>query len=136
MEDDPKALNRRFFEEVLHDQNLAVIDELVAEDCVDHIPLPEQGPGREGIRQAIQWLITAFPDIRFEIVVDMAEGDLVSAVTRMTGTNQGEFMGMPATGRQVSIIAVDVGRVRDGKFVEHWGLVDQGSLMEQLGVTQ
>ena len=54
----------------------------------------------------------------------------------MTGTNQGVFMGMPATGKQVSILAVDVSRARDGMFVEHWGFVDQGALMEQLGMAQ
>ena len=81
MTDDVKALNHRFFEEVIHRQNLAVIDELVAEDCVDHVPLPGQGAGREGVRQAIQMLITAFPDVRFEILVEMAEGDLTTTVT-------------------------------------------------------
>ena len=52
----------------------------------------------------------------------------------MTGTNEGEFMGMPATGRRVSVLGADVARVRDGRFSEHWGFFDQGAMMEQLGV--
>ncbi len=134
--DDPKAVVRRFIEEVINNKDLSVIDELVAEDCVDHTPMPGQGPGREGVRQAMQMLTTAFPDTRFEVLAEAAEGDLVATVTRMTGTNEGEFMGMPATGRRVSVLASDMSRASGGRLVEHWGFFDQGAMMEQLGMSQ
>ncbi len=134
MADDLKALNRRFYDEVFGKHNLDAIDELISEDIVEHIPLPGQGPGPEGVKQAIGQLFEAFPDLAFEILEEMEEGDLSTVVTRMTGTNEGEFMGMPATGRRVSVLGADVARVRDGRFSEHWGFFDQGAMMEQLGV--
>jgi steroid delta-isomerase-like uncharacterized protein len=129
-----KALNRRFNEEVINQQNVGAIDELVAEDIVDHIPLPGQGPGRDGIAQALRFFYGAFPDLRIEVVEELAEGDVVAQVVRLTGTHRGEFMGMPATGKEISVLGSDFIRVRGGRMVEHWGFIDQGALMQQLGM--
>jgi steroid delta-isomerase-like uncharacterized protein len=134
MSDELKALNRRFNEEVINEQNLGTIDELVAEDIVDHIPLPGQGPGRGGIAQALGLFYGAFPDLRIEVVEELAEGDVVAQVVRLTGTHRGEFMGMPATGKVISVLGSDFIRVRGGRMVEHWGFIDQGALMQQLGM--
>lgn len=134
MSDELKALNRRFNEEVINEQDLRAIDELVAEDIVDHIPLPGQGPGREGIAHALGLFYGAFPDLRIEVVQELAEGDVVAQVVRLTGTHRGEFMGMPATGKEISVLGSDFIRVREGRMVEHWGFVDQGALMQQLGM--
>ena len=134
MSDELKALNRRFNEEVINEQNLGAIDELVAEDIVDHIPLPGQGPGRAGIADALRLFFGAFPDLRMEVVAELAEGDVVAQVVRFTGTRRGEFMGLPATGKEVSVLGSDFVRAQGGKIVEHWGFVDQGALMQQLGM--
>ena len=133
MATDLKALNRRFYEEIIQEGNLDLIDDLVSDDIVEHVPLPGQGTGREGTKQAIRMFREAFPDIRADIQVEIAEGDLVAVVARFTGTHQGEFIGIPPTGKKVAVLALDVSRIRDGKFVEHWGLFDTAALMEQLG---
>jgi len=134
MSDDPKAVNRRFNEEAINQQRLDAVDALLADDIVDHIPLPGQGPGRAGIKHALGLFFGAFPDLRLEVVEELAEGELVAQVVRITGTNKGPFMGMPATGKQISVLGADFLRVRDGQVVEHWGFVDQGSMMAQLGL--
>ena len=135
MADDPKTANDRFNEEVINQKKLDVIDELVSDDMVDHIPMPGQGPGREGVKQAIAGFFEAFSDLRIEVVEEVTSGELVAQVVRFTGTHDGPLMGMPATGRSVSFLGADFGRVRDGRFVEHWGFVDQGGLMQQLGMS-
>jgi len=134
MSDDPKAVNRRFNDEAINQQRLDAVDALLAEGVVDHIPLPGQGPGRAGIIQALGLFFEAFPDLRLEVVEELAEGELVAQVVRITGTNSGPFMGTPATGKQISVLGADFLRVRDGRVVEHWGFVDQGSMMAQLGL--
>ena len=135
MPEDPKALDVRFYDQVLNKGQLEVIDELMSADFVEHIPFPDQAPGPEGVKQVIAMLRTAFPDLRAEILEHLAEGELVTAVSRFSGTHREAFLGIPATGRQVSFLLADISRVRDGQFIEHWGFFDQGALMEQLGVT-
>jgi predicted ester cyclase len=76
----------------------------------------------------------SIPDLNFEIENQIAEGDTVAAVVTMTGTHNSDFMGVPATGRRVSVAVMDTGRVREGRFTDHWGLVDGPELMTQLGV--
>jgi steroid delta-isomerase-like uncharacterized protein len=134
MADDPRTVNRRFNEEVINDHRPEAIDELVSEDIVDHVPLPGQAPGREGVKQLMAMFGAAFPDMRIEIVTEVAEGERIAQVARLTGTHRGDFMGLPATGKQVSVLAADFGIVRDGRFVEHWGFIDQAGLMQQLGI--
>ena len=134
MPEDLKALNRRFNKEVIEQGNVDLIDDLVAEDFIEHLPLPGQAQGPEGLRDLIVMFRSAFPDIRIEWLVEAAEGDVVAGVSRVTATHQGEFMGIPPTGKQVSVLASDIARFRDGKFVERWGFFDQATMMEQLGV--
>jgi len=81
-------------------------------------------------------MLQAFPDLNFEVENQIAEGDTVAAVGTMTGTHNSDFLGVPATGRRVSVAVMDTGRVREGRFTDHWGLVDVPDLMAQLGVAQ
>ena len=129
-----KALNRRFNEEVIEKGNFNLIGELIAEDFVEHQPLPGTAQGREGVKQTMVMVRSAFPDVRIAVEADVAEGDMLFAMGTMTGTHQGEFMGIPATGKAISVLFMDLFRVRDGKFVEHWALFDTAAMMEQLGV--
>jgi predicted ester cyclase len=76
----------------------------------------------------------AFPDIHFRVDDLLAEGDLVAARVTVTGTHQGEFMGIPATGRSVEVDVMDFVSYRDGKGTAHWGVSDMVSLLQQLGV--
>lgn len=81
-------------------------------------------------------LITAFPDYKGEIENVVAEGDLVSFHFKWTGTHKGTFMGISATGKKISRRTADVLRMKDGKIVEHWGIVDQVDMLKELGLLQ
>src|SRR5205823_14624824 len=89
--------------------------------------------GIEGSKQFIAMYLTAFPDVHFTVEDIIAEGDKV--VTRLTvrGTQQGAFMGIPATGKQTTSTGIDINRIVDGKSVEHWLEMDTLGLLQQLG---
>ncbi len=129
-----KAIVRRAIEEGWNQGNLAVFDETNAPEYVDHAAIPGQGPGAEGYKQAVQMTRAAFPDLHLTIDDMIAEGDRV--VTRWTarGTHQGEYFGIPATGKPVEITGINIGRIVNGKVVENWQNSDQLGLMQQLSV--
>ena len=129
-----KALNRRLVEEGFSKANMAVIDELIADDCLDHSSPPGSPSGREGVKQFFTMFHSAFPDLKYTIEDQVAEEDRV--VTRHTwyGTHKGTFLGIPPTGKQVSVAGIDITRWAGGKAVEHWGSQDTLGLMQQLGV--
>jgi len=130
-----KALFRRFVDEVFNHGNMSVIDELVAPDFVEHEELPPGIPqDLEGSKQLATMLRSAFPDLEATIHDIIAEGDKVAVRMTWTGTQQGEFMGIPPTGKSVSIGVFDIVRVAGGKLVEHWGQMDNMGMMQQLGV--
>jgi steroid delta-isomerase-like uncharacterized protein len=129
-----KALVRRFYA-AIDDGDLEAMDELVAEDYLDHHPpFPGLPPGREGLKVAFQVFLTATPG-RHEIDDQIAENDKV--VTRLTavGTHQGDLPGpLPATGAALRETAVAIHRIVDGRIAEHWSDRDDLALMQQLGV--
>jgi steroid delta-isomerase-like uncharacterized protein len=132
--EDLKNLNKRFNDEVFRRQNVDAVDQFLTDDFVEHTPAPGQGTDRQGAKDFIGMMLQAFPDLDYTIDAQIAEGDTVSAVSTMTGTHRAPFMGVPATGKKVSIQAIDTGKVRDGKFCEHWGMVDVPTMMTQLGL--
>jgi steroid delta-isomerase-like uncharacterized protein len=105
MADDPKALARRFYDEIINGGNLAVIDELVDDDLIEHQEMPGMPPGKEGVRAWVTSFRNAFPDFKAEILGIVAEGDEVWVHAVMTGTHEGELFGIPATGKQVTVQA-------------------------------
>ena len=128
-----KALVRRWFAE-LDRRHLAIIDELLPADYVDHNPpLPDLPPGREGVRQSSLRLYAAFPDAVHIIEDQLAEGDKV--MTRLTtrATFTGEILGFPPTGKVVEVSGIAVHRVAGGRLVEHWAHMDMAGFMEQIG---
>jgi len=133
MIEDNKQFMRRFVEEAINQKNLDALNELVAEDFVEHIPFPGQGPGREGLRQVLSAFISAFPDIRWTLEEQIAEGEKVVSRFTMTGTHRGEFLGIPPTGKSVNIWGVVIDVVRSGKFSESRIIMDTLGLMQQLG---
>jgi len=130
--EDLKKLNDHFYDEVFRRRHLDAVDELLADDFVEHTPAPGQATDRQGAKDFIGQMLQAFPDLNFEIENQIAEGDTVAAVVTMTGTHNSDFLGVPATGRRVSVAVMDTGRVREGRFTDHWGLVDVPELMAQL----
>jgi predicted ester cyclase len=126
-----KAHMRRVVEEIYNQGNLAAVDELAASGLVIHAASQEIH-GREGARQYVSALRAGFPDIRFTVEDQIAEGDLV--VTRWTarGTHKGEFQGVAPTGREVRVVGIDIDRIVDGKTVECWAQVDELGMLRQL----
>jgi steroid delta-isomerase-like uncharacterized protein len=131
-----KTISRRFFEEAFGKGNLNVLDEIIASDHVNSGPgaLPELPTGPEGAKQLVTVYRNAFPDVRFTVDEQIAEGDNV--VTRWTadGTHKGELQGIPATGKSSTVTGIAVDRIVNGKIAETWGIFDQFGMMHQLGV--
>lgn len=128
-----KELMERFYAEVVNAGNLDLIDELLAPDFVEYEEVPGLGNDREAVRQFFGVIRAGFPDIAFTPEKMLAEGDLVSARVTIRGTHEGEFMGVPATGRSVEFQAMDIVQFADGVATAHWGVSDLMSLMVQLG---
>jgi predicted ester cyclase len=129
-----KATNRRFYEEVINQKHLVVLDEVASTNYVSHSFPPGLPPGREGLKAFVGAFHAAFPDGHLSIDQMIAEGDTVATRLTFRGTHTGNFMGIPPTGKNVTVPALDMARYADGKLVEHWGGPDQMSLMQQLGV--
>ena len=132
--EDNKALVRRFVDEVQSAGNIDLIDEVCSPEFVNHSAPPGIPANREGIKIVAAMFRGAFPDSYFTVEDMVAEGDKV--VTRKTfhGTHEGEFMGIPPSGRAVSMGLIDIVRISDGKVVEHWSMGDSLGMMQQLGV--
>ncbi len=129
-----KVLLRRYVEEVLNKGNIDAVAKFFAANCVDHTAPPGTPPGVSGIKQLLTATLAAFSNLRVTIEDMIAEGDKV--VSRFTGrgTHATSFMGVPPTGRELTIMQINIDRIAGGKIVEHWGLADQMTLMQQLGV--
>lgn len=131
--DSNKEVVRRYYEEVLNEARLDLLDQLAVTDYDEHSPFPGQPNGIEGLRARAGGLIGAFRP-RFTLHELVAEGDTVVAYWTNTGTHSGEFMGMPPTGRTVTISGIDVHRLRDGRLAEHWHVIEELGMLQQLGV--
>ena len=115
-----KSLVRRLFEEVFAAGDVAAVRALVAEDTVDHNPMPGQPAGVEGIEYVVETLHTAHPDLRFTVDDLVAEADRVAIRWTMRGTNTGPMFGQPPSGQQVEQSAIVIFRIADGKIAERW----------------
>ena len=113
----------------------AGLDELIAPDVVDHNPIPDQAPGRDGFKQWMAAARTAFPDMRGTVDDVLAEGDRVAARMTWYGTHRGDFMGVEPTGNRVSFSAFHLVRFSQGRAVEWWGTADLLGALQQLGAT-
>jgi steroid delta-isomerase-like uncharacterized protein len=111
------------------------LDDLMAPEIVDHNPIPNQAPGRDGFKQWMAAARTAFPDLRGTVEDVVVEGDRVAARTMWHGTHRGEFVGVGATGRRVSFSAFHLVRFSQDRAVEWWGTADLLGVLQQLGAT-
>ncbi len=129
-----KAIVQRFGQ-VWSAGKLDIVDELAAPDLVVSYPaLPEDIHGPEAFKQLLRDWYSAFPDVEASVDEVIAEGDKVAARWICRGTHQGEFLGIPPTGRRVQLTGITIFRVADGKVVEERGEDDALGLMQQLGV--
>jgi steroid delta-isomerase-like uncharacterized protein len=130
-----KTIARRYFEEVLSEGNLALLDELAADDMVDHAGSAAGWlPGRAGFKQHVTLFRTAFPDLRVTVDDMVAEGDTVVAFWTVSGTHNGEWWGVPATGKHLTITAVSTIRIENGQIAEYRARADRYGALLQLGV--
>ena len=134
MSEQIKGLDRRWFEEVWNQGNVASFEELDSPDLVVHDPPPGITGDFEGIKQAITIHQTGFPDLHFVIEDQVAAGDKVVSRWTITGSHQGDWVGIPATGNRISIQGMSLQRYQEGKVVEVWLAMDMLGGMQQLGV--
>ena len=132
--DDNRAVTQLFFEEVWNKGDLDAVDDLMTRDFVDHAAPPGVPSGPEGAKQVFSMYRTAFPDFRLSVEDLVAEDDKVVARWVTHGTHQGELMGIPPTGKPVTVTGIDVFQFAGGKMAEHWAEFDMLGLMQQLGV--
>jgi steroid delta-isomerase-like uncharacterized protein len=128
-----KATIRRYYEEVFNQGDIGLLEELAVAPYVEHNPLPGQASGLEGLRQRVEMLRAAFrPQFTVEDII--ADGDKVVVRWTHRGTHVGGFMGIPPTGKPFTITGIDIHGLRNGRMAEHWDVVDQLSLLQQLGL--
>jgi steroid delta-isomerase-like uncharacterized protein len=128
-----KSAMRQFFQRVYNEGDVAFLDELTASAFVSH----DRGNptnDREGVKQIVAAIKTAFPDVAFTADDVIAEGDRVAARFTMRGTQTGAFMGVPATNKPIEVTGIDIVRFDGGKAVEHWHEWSGMELLQQLGV--
>ena len=117
----------------LNAKDMATMESIIADDLVDIDAMPGMAPGNEGMIDMMRMFVGAFPDLNVVVEHWVAEGNLVVGVMTTKGTQTGEFMGMPASGKKFSVKEMHMVRVANGKMAEHWGLANELSMMQQLG---
>lgn len=123
------------FGEAINSGNLEKFHQLMSSDVVDHDPAPGQGPGVEGFIQFFTTFRTAFPDLEVSVDHMVADEDNVSIAYTVTGTHQGDFMGVAGTNKRISARGVQIARFENGKIVERWGSSNELGILKQLGAT-
>ncbi len=133
--EDSKALMRRITDEIWNQGRLELIDELIAEDLVDHVELAGlEGTGRARYRTSVEMTRAAFPDYRTPLDIVLGDGAFAVSYGRSTGTHRGEFMGIPPTGRFFDVPTFGILRFENGQAVERWGMSDNLGMLQQLGL--
>lgn len=132
--DAKKNLVMKFYE-AFNTGKTALLDEALASNWLDHPIAPGQKPGLAGAKQVVVSFRTAFPNLRATIEDVVIQGDLVVVRTTIRGTQQGEFLGVLATGRPVKFMAIDIHRIANKRIVETWHVEELLSVVQQLGAT-
>ena len=128
-----KAVVRRYYDEVLNARQVDVLDEIAVADYQENDPLPGQGDGRQGLKERATVFVDALAS-SFTLEDLIAEGDRVVVRWTNNGTHVGDFVGIPPTGRSFRIAGIDVHRLDNGRLAEHWHVVDQLTMLQQLGL--
>ena len=131
---DLKSRTQRIPLEIFNQGKLELIDELFAADFVNRTTPPGVAPTRDGFKQWVMALRTAFPDMHRTVDDSIEEGDKVVTRVTVSGTMRGDFAGMPATGKHATWSEIHILRVANERVVDHWGIIDQMGMLVQLGV--
>lgn len=133
MAENNKAVVRRFNQEVIAEGNLESFKELMDEQFVNRSAPESMDSGSAGMIYFFNEILRpAIPDIHVTIHQQVSEGDLVTTQKTISGTQTGVLLGIPATGRVVNIDVIDIVRVKDGKYFEHWGITSLPEVLSQL----
>jgi steroid delta-isomerase-like uncharacterized protein len=130
--DENKTIVRRYLETAWNKKDSTIVDELVAPDFVQHAA--NVPPGREGVKKFFQMVYSGIPDARFTLDNIMAEGEQVATRFRVSGTQSGPFLGIPPTGKSLTITGMALLILREGKITENWNELDMLGALRQLGV--
>jgi predicted ester cyclase len=128
-----KTLVRRFYDEALNARSVQVIDELALADYAEHDPLPGQRDGLVGLKDRVSMLTQGLAST-YTVHDMIACGDRVVVRWTNAGVHSGEFLGIPPTGRSFDIAGIDIYRIENGRMAEHWHVVDQLTMLQQLGL--
>ena len=129
-----KTIVRRIFDELINQENKAVIDQVFDADVMIHDPFTGTAHGVDSYRQLLGMFDTAFPGHRVTVAEMVAEGDYVSVLHTHRATHTGLFMGLPGTGKQIVVEGIELFRLRNGRIVEFWRKDEDVSLLIQLGI--
>jgi len=136
--EDGKSKNRvwieQFYSEFMNKGEIKLLDKLVSDDYVEHEPIPEFELNKKGLTDYFKMMFIAFPDFRADIDFMIEEKDRVVVYLTYKGTHKGDYMGAKGSGKKIEFKAVDIIKIKDGKMIEHWGVVDVLGMMEQLGL--
>jgi steroid delta-isomerase-like uncharacterized protein len=132
MSEENKAAIRSLFD-ALNAGNLDGLADGLADDMIEHEELPGLTPNKDGVIMFFRGCLAAFEGFRINIDDMLAEGDKVTVRGLVTGKHVGEFMGVPASGNDMSVPLADYFRLEGGKVKEHWGVMDTGTMMMQMG---
>ena len=124
---------RRLVDEAQNKGNLAAVDEILADDFVDHSPFPGLPPTRDGVKMLFGYLRNVFPDLQVRIDEQVSDGEKVVTRKTFSGSHRAEFMGVPPTGRPVSFEVVDILTFRGDRITEHRVVYDRMAIQQQLG---
>lgn len=119
--------------EAVNTGKLEVLNEVFAANVIDHDPAPDQGPGPQGFIQFFTGFRAAFPDLAIAVEHLVADDDNVALAYTVTGTHQGSFHGVAATGKKIKARGMQIARFENGKIVERWGSSDEMGILKQLG---
>ena len=132
--DQNKKLVRQLIEDVMNQGNISLVDEIISPDFLDHELEPEFPPTREGFKQGLQMMhVGGLSDFKFTIEDVIAEDDRIVIRMNWSGTQTGEFFGMPPSNKRFSVGVIDIFRIAEGQIAEHWGQTDIMSMLQQLG---
>lgn len=129
-----KSLIRNIFDEAFNQGKLSVVDELIAPNGISHVLSWGLPPNRMGLKQWIAMFRTAFPDLHCIIEDEITDGAKVAAHWTMRGTHQGLFLGNSPTNRPIVVQGLMYARIENGQIIENWTMVDQMSVLQQLGL--
>jgi predicted ester cyclase len=128
-----KAIVRRFNNECIEQGLAESFEELLADSVINHAAAPGRPNGKESFSLFLNGILRkGFTDIKVEILDQVAENDLVTTRKRITGTHTGEIMGIPPTNKSVEILVIDMIRLKDGKYHEHWGQSNFSEVLRSL----